>query len=151
MQPHPDFAASTLPRRADLGLFHLAPLAPDSTEEDFVAVTRSTAVLQGVFGSDWPAGLTLEENRIDLAWHEREFTNCRSFSWILRDAQGAYLGCAYVFPALGERGCGRVNLWLVDSPDRIAKLALFQPLLADWLQPWLPAGGQYHWRVNNQA
>jgi hypothetical protein len=151
MQPHPDFAGRMLPRSADLGLFHLAPLGPCFTEEDFAAVTRSAPVLQGIFGSDWPMGLTLEENGVDLAWHEREFTSCRSFAWILRGSDGVYLGCAYVYPNLGERGRGRINLWLVDSPDRLAKLAAFQPALAAWLQPWLPPGSHYDWQVNDRG
>lgn len=151
MQPHPDFAGRMPPRSADLGLFRLAPLAPESVEEDFAVVTRSAPVLRGLFGNDWPDGLTLAENRIDLAWHEREFTSCRSFSWILRDATGAYLGCAYVFPDPGTRLQGNVYLWLADSPDRLTMLAAFKPVLAAWLAPWLPPDGHYHWRMNDGA
>lgn len=87
-------------------------------------------MLRGFFGNDWPDGLTLAENRIDLAWHEREFTTCRSFSWILRDCAGAYLGCANVFPAPGDRLRGDVYLWLAESPERLARLAAFRPQLA---------------------
>ena len=149
MQPHPDFADKAPPRSADLGAFRLTPLAPDAAEEDFAAVTRSAPVLRGLFGGNWPDGLTLAENRIDLAWHEREFTLSRSFSWILRDASGGYLGCAYVFPDPGARGRGLVFLWLAHSPDRLENLHRFQPLLADWLAPWLPVGGAYTWRIND--
>lgn len=149
MQPHPDFANSTLPRHADLGLFRLAPLAPDAVDEDFAAVVASERVLVGAYGGDWPRGLTLEENRIDLAWHEREFTLCRSFSWVLRDAQGTYLGCAYVYPEPGTRGQGKINLWLVDTPDRLARLAAYKPCLAAWLAPWLPPGSRYDWHIND--
>lgn len=148
MEPHPDFAGRMLPRSADLGAFRLTPLVPEAAYDDFAAVTRSAGVLRRFFGSDWPVGLTLAENRLDLAWHEREFTLCRSFAWILRDADGDYLGCAYVFPEPGERGRGQVCLWLVDRPDRLALLRTFQPVLAAWLQPWLPEGGTYTWRVN---
>jgi hypothetical protein len=151
MQPHPDFAGSTLPRSADLGLFRLTPLAPDAAEEDFAVVTTSAPVLKGFFGGDWPLGLTLDDNRIDLAWHEREFRARRSFSWILRDKNGVYLGCAYVSPDLGARGQGQIHLWLADTPDRLALLTAFQPVLAKWLQPWLPAGGGYDWYVNDRA
>ena len=151
MQPHPDFAGRMLPRSADLGPFRLVPLAPDAAEEDFAVVTKSVRVLQGLFGNDWPLGLTLADNRIDLAWHEREFTLCRSFSWIVRDINGAYLGCVYVFPEPGERGRGQVYFWIADTSDRLAQLAAFQPLIAAWLLPWLPAAGQYVWHINNTA
>lgn len=151
MQPHPDLAAGVPPRSADLGLFRLSPLSPEFAEEDFAVVTRSASVLRGFFGTDWPDGLTLAENRIDLAWHEREFTTCRSLSWILRDSKGFYLGCAYVFPKLRERLRGDIYLWLTDSPDRIAHLAAFQPLLAEWLTPWLPPDGHYDWHINDKG
>jgi hypothetical protein len=150
MQPHPDLAGRMAPRSADLGLFRLSPLSPDATEEDFAAVTGSAHVLAGFFGGDWPLGLTLAGNRIDLAWHEREFTSCRSFSWILRDASGGYLGCAYVSPDLGTQLRGKIHLWLVDTPDRLARLAAYQPVLAQWLVPWLPPDGQYSWHMNDQ-
>jgi hypothetical protein len=149
MHPHPDLAGRMPPRSADLGLFRLSPLSPEYAEEDFAVVTGSAPVLRGFFGSDWPDGLTLAENRIDLAWHEREFVTCRSFSWILRDPADTYLGCAYVSPALGERLRGSIHLWLADTPDRLARLAAFQPRLAAWLNPWLPPGGQYGWHVND--
>ncbi len=151
MQQHPDFASRMPPRNADLGPFRLAPLAPDVAEEDFAVVTQSAPVLQGFFGNDWPLGLTLADNRIDMAWHERDFTLCRSFAWVLRDPAGAYLGCAYVFPEPGERGRGQIYLWIADFPDRLEKLVIFQPLLANWLQPSLPEGGRYDWHVNDRA
>jgi len=151
MQPHPDFAGTTLPRSADLGLFRLTPLGPGAVDEDFAAVTGSARVLVGQFGSDWPSGLTLEDNRIDLAWHEREFTLCRSFAWILRDAVGTYLGCAYIYPEPGERGQGKINLWLVDRADRLELILPFRDRLAKWLEPRLPQGSQYVWAVNDQA
>ena len=59
MEPHPDFADTELPREARLPSFLLTPLAPAVAEEDFEAVTSSALVLKGVFGDDWPEGLTL--------------------------------------------------------------------------------------------
>ncbi|MFN4128839.1 MAG: hypothetical protein ACK4GC_03350 [Paracoccaceae bacterium] len=151
MQPHPDFAGRAPPRSADLGLFRLAPLEPEAVDEDFTAVTQSVHVLRGLFGNDWPQGLTKAENQVDLAWHERDFTLHRSFSWIVRDLEGTYLGCAYVFPEPGERGRGQIYLWLADSPERLARLAAFKPILAEWLAPWLPLWGRYDWHVNDHS
>jgi hypothetical protein len=151
MRPHPDLADRRPPREAALGPVRLTPLDPAAAEEDFAAVTGSARVLTGLFGGDWPQGLTLEDDRIDLAWHEREFTLGRSLSWILRDAAGTYLGCAYVFPEPGASGRGEVFLWLVDRPDRLELLATIRPLLEDWLAPWLPAGAAYAWHMNDRA
>lgn len=148
MDPHPDFTTSRPPRSAVLGAFHLTPLDPSVVEEDFAVVTASRAVLQGLFGDDWPVGLTLAENAIDLAWHEREFTSGRSFAWVIRDGQGVYLGCAYVYPDIGARGAGKVVTWMRDGPDRMAMLTPFNGAFMDWIDPYLPVSGVYELVTN---
>ncbi|SMX35840.1 hypothetical protein [Maliponia aquimaris] len=117
MRGHPDFVPNPLPRSAALPGFDLAPLTPAEVEEDFAAVTGSAHVLEGLFG-DWPQGLTLEDNLYDLAWHDREFDLARSFAWIVRDKDGTYLGCAYLFPEMGQRGTANGFLWVIDHPNR---------------------------------
>lgn len=140
MKPHPDFADTDIPRDATVGRFVLTPLAPAQTEEDFAAVAGSEAVLTGVFGSDWPKGLTLQANRTDLAWHDREFTARRSFAWIVRDASGGYLGCAYLYPDIGTTGRGTAVTWIRDMPGRLEVLAELNTAFGDWLAPYLPPG-----------
>lgn len=138
MEPHPDFADVDLPREAVLPGFRLTPLAPEVAEEDFEVVTASMDVLRGVFGDDWPVGLTLEANRVDMGWHEREFTARRSFAWVVRSPDGAYLGCAYLYPAIGSRGAARVVTWIRDMPDRDLISAAFDPLFDTWLAAQVP-------------
>lgn len=121
-----------------LGPYHLAILTGADVEMDFEAVTRSSAVLQGLFGPKWPEGLTLEDNLTDLHWHHREFTAKRSFAWVIRDAAGVYLGCAYLFPAIGTRGEGEAAYWMADTPERLAQLESFGLLYAAWLGNLLP-------------
>ncbi|MEM6375517.1 MAG: hypothetical protein AAF686_04705, partial [Pseudomonadota bacterium] len=60
MNPHPDFETANLPREADIGAFRLSRLDASVMDEDFQAVTESTAVLTGLFGNDWPQNLTAE-------------------------------------------------------------------------------------------
>lgn len=130
---HPDFEGKPLPRDVVLGAFVLSPLGPDCADEDFAAVTGSAARLAGLFHSDWPQGLTFEGNRADLIWHMREFDFCRSFAWVVRSRGGVYLGCAYVYPALGERGRGSVYVWLrqEEGPQRTEDL---RRLFTAWLE-----------------
>jgi len=151
MQPHPDFADSTLPRNAGLGEFQLTPLSPPQVEEDYAAVMGSKRVLSRLFGDDWPSGLTLEENAIDMAWHDREFTAKRSFAWIVRDGAGAYLGCAYLYPEPGARGRGLVVSWMCDTPERLARLDRFNALFRAWLAPFLPEGYALDWVSNTHS
>jgi hypothetical protein len=144
MGPHPDYAKLDLPREFALGAHRLTPLSPAEAEEDFEAVMASAHVLDEVFG-DWPAGLTLENNRIDLAWHEREFTSRRSYSWIIRDDGGAYVGCFYLYPSLGTRGKTEAILWLCDLPDRAALAQGLKTSLGDWLVQVLPSSIALTW------
>jgi hypothetical protein len=139
MTPHPDFETREVPISVTLGAYHLDILTGADLEEDFDAVTRSKSVLRGLFGPTWPQGLTLENNLIDLHWHHREFTAKRSFAWVIRNAAGGYLGCAYLFPNIGGRGQAEAAYWMADTPDRLAYLAAFGSLYKDWLKGLLPA------------
>ena len=114
---HPAFEGRAIPRRAAVGPYRLTPLDVSVVEEDYAAVMESAAELEGFFGDSWPRGLTLGENWIDLAWHQREFDQGRSFAWVIRDparggAPGRYIGCAYVFPGWTEAAAMAVFWWL---------------------------------------
>lgn len=144
MNPHPDFADVDLPREVALPSFRLTRLSPEVLDEDYAAVSAAGPLLRGLFG-DWPDGLTREENLIDLAWHEREFTVKRSFCWVVRSLQGTYLGCAYLFPALGARGRADVATWIGDVPDRLALSNDLVNELAAWFASVLPEGITLSW------
>lgn len=139
---HPDYLDPPVPEHAAVGDLHLEVLGPAIVEEDYDAVMESEARLTGLFGGDWPRGLTLEDNHVDLAWHLREFEAARSFAWVVRDAAGRYLGCCYLFPALGQRGFAHAWIWfrsgaLDPSAEARASAALFE-----WLHGISPAGMQ---------
>jgi len=144
VDPHPDFSDVALPRDLTVGTFRLTPLAPDFVDEDLAAVQATAHLMDSIFG-DWPDGLTREGNAIDLAWHEREFTARRSFSWILRDPDGTYIGCFYLFPELGRRGMAKATFWLCDLPNREAVAAQLKAELGAWLAGVLPPGLALTW------
>lgn len=138
MKPHPDLEALDVPQSLALGPYQLDVLTGEDLEADYEAVMRSQSVLQGIFGPTWPEGLTREDNLTDLHWHHREFTAKRSFAWVVRDAKGQYIGCAYLFPTIGDRGRAEAAYWMADAPDRLAQLAAFGPLYEDWVKELLP-------------
>jgi len=45
-------------------------------------------------------GLTLEQNLVDLGWHQKEFQRRSSFAYTVVDPadDGHVLGCAYIYP-----------------------------------------------------
>lgn len=97
--------------------FAARPLRLRDAHDDLAAVLASTDRLRGHMDPDdpWPEGLSLEENRIDLAWHEREFTAGHSYAWTLRDPPDTRtLGCAYLYPADRE-GPDAMAFWWVRN------------------------------------
>ena len=91
----------TPPARADGQGFHLRMLTIHDVVKDFDAVIAAAPRLGGAMepGGSWPDGLTLEENLIDLAWHQREFTIGHSFAYtVMNDDETRCLGCCYINP-----------------------------------------------------
>ncbi len=151
MTPHPDFKDLDVPTKCQLGAFALNILTAADLEEDYHGVMSSTAVLTGLFGGTWPVGLTKADDEIDLHWHHREFTTKRSFAWVIRDASGAYIGCAYLFPDWLVTGSGRAVYWVVDRPDRLSVLEAFGPLYVAWLKDLLVDGYDLEVLFNSQV
>ena len=97
--------------------FIARPLRLTDAEDDFEAVIASADRLRGAMDPDdpWPEGLSLHENRVDLGWHEREFTAGHSYAWTVRDrADSLTLGCCYLYPA-DRAGFDAMAFWWVRS------------------------------------
>ena len=74
----PDFI---VPEKIEKSEFTLKPLTVRDIIKDYDAVMSSVDHLKGLMDdSGWPEGLTIEENLIDLGWHQREFTEKHSFA-----------------------------------------------------------------------
>jgi hypothetical protein len=83
--------------------------------KDYDAIMSSVQQLQGLFGSDdiWPEGLTLEDDLVDLGWHQREFKLRRSFAYTVMSLDETQcLGCFYIEPSEKVDFEARVILWV---------------------------------------
>jgi RimJ/RimL family protein N-acetyltransferase len=82
--------------------FIVEKLSPKCLDEDFEAVIENEELIKETRGNagDWPNPDTLskEENLLDLAWHQREFEYNLSFAFLIRDLEGKYMGCIYLYP-----------------------------------------------------
>jgi hypothetical protein len=94
------------PQRLDHAAFLLRPLCIHDVVKDYDAVMTSIDHLQGVFGpgQSWPRpDLTLEQDLIDLGWHQKEFQCRRSFAYtVMALDESRCLGCAYIEPTTRE-------------------------------------------------
>ncbi len=84
--------------------------------------------------SDWPVGLTIEENLIDLGWHQREFTLGHSFAYTVVSLDGKdCLGCCYIYPS--EKSESEVDVFYWIRKDRLAEG--LENRLGEALKKWL--------------
>lgn len=128
---------ASAPEQVEAEGFRLRVLRLSDAEKDFDAVTESAARLRGFMDpdSDWPDGLTLHENRVDLGWHEREFTLGHSFAWtVVSPDEARVLGCAYLYPS-DKAGFDAMAFWWARESELAAGLdarlgAAFRAMLA---------------------
>lgn len=125
-----------VPDRLEGPGYHLRMLSVGDLEKDFAAVVESADRLRGLFGPDsaWPDGVTMDEDLIDLAWHQREFSIRHSFAYTVMTAdESRCLGCMYIFPSDRRGYEATVFYWVRSGPDAEARDADLGRRVRDWL------------------
>ncbi len=80
-----------------------AAITRTDLDDDVRGINASLDLIRRTRGGRWPtASVTSEYNFVDLVWHELEFREGNSFTYVLRDAAGGYLGCCYLYPMGGR-------------------------------------------------
>jgi hypothetical protein len=116
---------------------HLRPIREADVEIDYPAVMGSQRRLWQRYGEAWrwpPEDLSFEDDRVDLARHEREIAARESFNYAALDAQErTLLGCVYIDPP-GEEGIdAEVSWWVVDAAVGSELEAALDELVPRWL------------------
>ncbi|MFD1151226.1 GNAT family N-acetyltransferase [Saccharothrix hoggarensis] len=98
---------------------HLRPIRESDVDVDYPAVMGSQARLWSKYGEKWgwpPAHMTHEQDRVDLARHEREQEAHKSFNYALFNAdETRLLGCVYIDPAPDTEADAQISWWVVDE------------------------------------
>ena len=109
----------TIPRVLETERVRLRPLTIHDAVKDFDAVMTSRAEIWELFGpgSGWPAEtLSLEQDLIDLAWHQKEFEIGGSYTYTVEALDRAQvLGCVYIFPPTQAGVDADVFYWVRSS------------------------------------
>lgn len=89
-----------IPEKLDCGEFLIRKLCAKDVYLDYVAVMSSIDIIKKVRGGNWPTKeLTIEDDLIDLGWHQREFEFKNSFAFtVMNTDQSRCLGCIYFYP-----------------------------------------------------
>jgi hypothetical protein len=113
-------AGFDVPERLETQHFTLRMLTIHDLVKDYDAVMSSIDHLQSTYsaihGGTWPVGLTLEDDLIDLGWHQREFTIRSSFAYtVMAPDETRCLGCIYINPTVKRGYDAMVMLWVRAS------------------------------------
>jgi RimJ/RimL family protein N-acetyltransferase len=91
-----------VPTLLETELFRIRPITIHDVVKDYDAVMTNRERLWALFGDVWgwpPEDLTLEQDLIDLGWHQKEFQVRSSFTYAaMSPDEQRLLGCIYVDP-----------------------------------------------------
>ncbi|GAC1563354.1 MAG: hypothetical protein NVS2B7_37300 [Herpetosiphon sp.] len=140
LNPHfvpPDFV---IPTGLATPHFRLRPLTTADCAQDYAAVMESAALLNAMFGRDWPtATFTYADNLQDLAEHQQEYAQRQAFAYTVVNLDDTMcLGCVYINPPRGYPTDARVYLWVRQRAyDQGFDSILFH-VVKTWLQDKWP-------------
>ena len=131
-----------VPEGIETSRFVLRMLTVNDVVKDYDAVMTSVDHLRGVFGphSKWPsADLSLEQDLIDLGWHQKEFQRRRSFAYtVMNPSESECLGCIYLVPTRKHGYDAATYLWVRKSEfDKGLDPILFQAV-KKWIKETWP-------------
>ena len=113
----------TVPARFETDRYRLRMLTVNDVVKDYDAVMSSAEHIQQLRpGGVWPTGLTLEQNLIDLGWHQKEFQNRSSFAFTVVELDEArVIGCIYINPTRKVGYDAEIHLW-TRPPEQLSYL-----------------------------
>ena len=129
-----------VPATVETAEFRLRPLTIHDLIKDYDAVMESVGHLKGLMDptSNWPVGLTLEEDLIDLGWHQCEFMLRHSFAYtVMSPDEKTCLGCCYIYPPEDAGFDADAFYWARQSRLADGLEERIGTVFADWLaQEW---------------
>ena len=127
-----DFA---VPERLDTAEFRLRTLTIRDVVQDYDAVISSATHLRSIWpDGTWPEGLTLEQNLIDLGWHQKEFQRRSSFAYtVVTPDESRVVGCVYLYPTRKHGFDVEVYLWARQSELATGLEQRLHSVVRDWI------------------
>ena len=116
--------------------FRIRMLTVNDVVKDYDAVMSSIEHLNKKFPNwGWPKkDLTLEQNLIDLGWHQKEFQIRSSFAYtVVSLDESQVLGCIYIDPSDKSNFDAEIHLWI--RPSELDKG--LDSILFDSVKKWI--------------
>ena len=126
-----------IPSRVQTDSFIIRPLEITDAEADYDAVMKSRNQIVNTFGPNhpWPPeDLTLEQNRIDLAWHQKEHQRRDSFTFTVHSLNGdTEFGCLYIQPSQIKAYDATVYYWISETARRNKLTGEITTCIREWI------------------
>ena len=145
-------AGFVAPERLRHGDIEAVALSREDLEDDLIGINQSIELIQRTRGGGWPTGpVASDYNYVDLVWHEQEFREGSSFSYVVRDREGGYLGCCYLYPmglrtqltdALLDHDVD-ASWWVTESAYEAGQYRILYEGLQDWIASEFPFSNPY--------
>ena len=129
-----------VPATLETDAFRLRMLTIHDVVKDFDAVMSSVEHLVDIWpGSGWPVGLTVEQNLVDLGWHQGEFERRTSFAFtVVTLDERRVVGCVYINPTRKRGHDAQVYLWAREAAMGSAADAELYEVVSRWLEAEWP-------------
>ena len=120
--------------------FRMRSITINDLVKDYDAVMSSQEHLWSMFGEVWgwpKPDLTMEEDLVDLGWHQKEFQLRSSFDYaVMSPDESRLLGCVYVDPASVEGADAEVVWWVRASELDSGLDDVLGNFLRTWIEGW---------------
>lgn len=124
-----------IPEKLKAKGFRIRMLTVNDVVKDYDAVMTSVEHLKTIWpGGTWPGDLTLEQNLVDLGWHQKEFQRRRSFAYtVVTPSESQVIGCVYINPTRKRGYDAEVYLWARQSTLAGGLETRLQAAVKEWL------------------
>ncbi len=127
-----------IPEPVETDLLKIRPITIHDVVKDYEAVMTSRDHLWDRFGEVWgwpPEDLSLEQDLIDLAWHQKEAQIRSSFNYaVMSPDEDRLLGCIYIDPPTDENVETDVWYWIRSSELPAGLELILGEFVLGWLQ-----------------
>ncbi len=140
-------AGSAVPRTLEHGAVRAHALTRHDLDDDVAGINASLDLIRRTRGGGWPSEpVTAEGNYVDLVWHECEFRDQKSFTYVLTSPAHGYIGCLYLYPMGARRPLTQellhhdvdVSWWVTPAAYDAGLYAAVHEALQRWIGTELP-------------
>ncbi|WP_405145599.1 GNAT family N-acetyltransferase [Sphaerisporangium sp. NBC_01403] len=125
-----------IPPGVEHALFRIRPITVHDVVKDYDAVMANVDRLRRSFPLwGWPQdGMTIQDDLIDLAWHQKEALLRRSFNYaVMTPDESRLLGCVYVDPPEKAGADADVSFWVRADQDESGLESEVERVVREWI------------------